>query len=204
MTKINEETGNCKKCGRKIGGHNIYLHEGFCDRCFFEEFFPEPDYEKAKKEIENRRKHLKPELQEFLGKNESFFEEKYCLMKYFEIQVENKKAVELLSKFLQQTKTEKLVLFTLYDGFITNTLELDKKDIGEKFLSKKIFEQCEEMHVSQSLSDLQSFYLIFGEGLLFLSSNKEMSEIIERTAKELNLDYSLEETKDFAGPARTL
>ena len=30
-----------RKCGRKIDGHNKYLHDGACDDCFFEEYFPE-------------------------------------------------------------------------------------------------------------------------------------------------------------------
>ncbi len=201
MTETKEEIGNCKKCDKIIGGHNIYLHEGFCDKCFFEEFFPEPDHEKAKKEIEFQRSHLKPELQKFLGKNESFFEEKYGLKKYFEILVENKKAIQFAFWIIQQAKTEKFVLFTLYDGIITNASEIYKKDIGENFLKTKIFEECEEIHTSQSLIDLQSFYMFSGEGMIFLSTNKQLSEIIERTAKELKLEYTVDETKDFARPA---
>jgi len=61
------------------------------------------------------------------------------LQKYFEIlAVEPKKAKRLLLEFLQQAGTEKFFLFTLYDGFITNVLEINKKGIEEKFLSAKI------------------------------------------------------------------
>ncbi len=204
MTEVKEKKDNCKKCGKRIGGHNIYLHEGFCDKCFFEEFFPEPDPEVARKEIENQRRILKPELQVFLEKNESFFEEKYAFEKYFEILVENKKAVQLVFQIIKQAKTEKIILFRLYEGTITNAFEIDKKDIGKKFLKTKIFELCKEMHNSEALSDLQSFCMIFGEGLIFLSANKQPSEIIEKTAKELKIKYSLEETKDFAKPKQTI
>lgn len=31
----------CKKCGITIGGHNQFLHDGMCDECFFETYFPE-------------------------------------------------------------------------------------------------------------------------------------------------------------------
>jgi hypothetical protein len=32
---------HCDKCGRIIGGHNQFLHNGMCDDCFFETYFPE-------------------------------------------------------------------------------------------------------------------------------------------------------------------
>ncbi len=32
---------NCRECGTKIGGHNKYCHDGMCDDCFFETYFPE-------------------------------------------------------------------------------------------------------------------------------------------------------------------
>ena len=31
----------CKRCGIPIGEHNQYLHEGMCDECFFDVYFPE-------------------------------------------------------------------------------------------------------------------------------------------------------------------
>ena len=143
---------------------------------------------------------MKAELQEFLGKNEIFFERKFGLQKYFEIlAVEPKKAKRLLLEFLQQAGTEKFFLFTLYDGFITNVLEINKKGIEEKFLSAKIFEEPEDGYISFSIADLQSFYMALGEGTVFLSSNQGMTEICGKIAKELKLEYTMEETKDFAG-----
>ena len=41
MSDSKEEKFNCSKCGIEIGGHNKYLHDGMCDDCFFEEYFPE-------------------------------------------------------------------------------------------------------------------------------------------------------------------
>ena len=38
---IREEQFQCRKCNIAIGGHNQYLHEGMCDDCFFELYFPE-------------------------------------------------------------------------------------------------------------------------------------------------------------------
>ena len=32
---------NCKKCNRLIGKHNLYWHEGMCNECFFNKYFPE-------------------------------------------------------------------------------------------------------------------------------------------------------------------
>lgn len=32
---------NCKKCNAKIGKHNLYWHEGMCNECFFDTYFPE-------------------------------------------------------------------------------------------------------------------------------------------------------------------
>lgn len=37
---MTEENFSCKKCGKVIDGHNHYLHDGMCDDCFFEEYFP--------------------------------------------------------------------------------------------------------------------------------------------------------------------
>ena len=31
-----EKEHNCKKCGKKIGKHNLYWHEGMCNDCFFD------------------------------------------------------------------------------------------------------------------------------------------------------------------------
>ncbi len=38
---IREEKFQCRKCNLPIGGHNQYLHDGMCDDCFFEMYFPE-------------------------------------------------------------------------------------------------------------------------------------------------------------------
>ena len=38
---IREEQFQCRKCNLSIGGHNQYLHDGMCDDCFFEMYFPE-------------------------------------------------------------------------------------------------------------------------------------------------------------------
>lgn len=47
----------CKKCGTMIGGHNQFLHDGMCDDCFFESYFPE---EKPEQQIlKTAQKRLK-------------------------------------------------------------------------------------------------------------------------------------------------
>jgi Fe-S-cluster containining protein len=38
---MKKEIFTCKRCGIPIGGHNQYLHDGMCDDCFFEIYFPE-------------------------------------------------------------------------------------------------------------------------------------------------------------------
>jgi Fe-S-cluster containining protein len=38
---MKKEMFTCKRCGIPIGGHNQYLHDGMCDECFFEVYFPE-------------------------------------------------------------------------------------------------------------------------------------------------------------------
>jgi len=43
---------NCKKCNKEISEHNQYLHDGMCDDCFFDEYFPSPDYEKFRSAME--------------------------------------------------------------------------------------------------------------------------------------------------------
>ena len=39
--RMRKERFNCKKCQTVINGHNLYLHDGMCDDCFFEVYFPE-------------------------------------------------------------------------------------------------------------------------------------------------------------------
>lgn len=31
----------CKKCEAKVGKHNLYWHEGMCNNCFFDNYFPD-------------------------------------------------------------------------------------------------------------------------------------------------------------------
>ncbi|MBN2367519.1 hypothetical protein JXC34_00745, partial [Candidatus Woesearchaeota archaeon] len=38
---MKEEVFYCKKCKIEIGGHNQYLHDGMCDDCYFDEYFPD-------------------------------------------------------------------------------------------------------------------------------------------------------------------
>jgi|GEM_PF-2398321 len=45
LMKASEQSFFCKKCKTEIGGHNQFLHDGMCDDCFFEEYFPEEKIE---------------------------------------------------------------------------------------------------------------------------------------------------------------
>ena len=36
-----KEKFTCRRCGNLIGEHNQYLHDGMCNECFFELYFPE-------------------------------------------------------------------------------------------------------------------------------------------------------------------
>lgn len=38
---MSEEKFNCRKCDKEINSHNQYRHDGMCDNCFFDEYFPE-------------------------------------------------------------------------------------------------------------------------------------------------------------------
>lgn len=40
VKSITEESFFCKRCKTEIGGHNKFLHDGMCDDCFFEDYFP--------------------------------------------------------------------------------------------------------------------------------------------------------------------
>ncbi len=53
-----EEKFNCAKCGIEIGGHNKYLHDGMCDDCFFEGYFPE-EAQVIETDIEKIKSHCK-------------------------------------------------------------------------------------------------------------------------------------------------
>lgn len=41
-----DKTFTCTKCAAAIGGHNRFLHDGMCDDCFFESYFPEEKIER--------------------------------------------------------------------------------------------------------------------------------------------------------------
>ena len=48
----------CSKCRTSIGGHNQYLHDGMCDDCFFEKYFPE-EAQIMEIDIEQIRRHCR-------------------------------------------------------------------------------------------------------------------------------------------------
>ena len=56
------ESFKCKKCAKEIGGHNQYCHDGMCDDCFFDVYFPEDaqifetDIDKIKKMMKMQEK----------------------------------------------------------------------------------------------------------------------------------------------------
>jgi hypothetical protein len=62
---------NCTKCGIEIDEHNKYLHDGMCDDCFFDEYFPE-EAQVFETEIEKMKIHCqsKPVQRE----NQKFWE----------------------------------------------------------------------------------------------------------------------------------
>lgn len=41
MKHDQEMNYNCKKCNRKISAHNNDWHDGMCDDCFNNQYFPE-------------------------------------------------------------------------------------------------------------------------------------------------------------------
>lgn len=43
---MEEEKFNCRKCGKEIDAHNQYLHDGMCNDCFFDTYFPEDEEDK--------------------------------------------------------------------------------------------------------------------------------------------------------------
>lgn len=72
---------NCKKCGRDIDCHNQYCHDGMCNNCFFDEYFPkevqiyETDVNKLPKLCkQNQQENMK--FNEFL-KSEEFSQESF-------------------------------------------------------------------------------------------------------------------------------
>lgn len=54
--KMQDEIFHCKKCTKQIGGHNQYLHDGMCDDCFFEVYFPE-DAQVVETDLEMMKRH---------------------------------------------------------------------------------------------------------------------------------------------------
>ncbi len=132
-----EEQFNCQKCKIEIGGHNQYLHDGMCDDCFFNEYFPE-DAQIFETEIEpikrlchsNRKENLS--FLRFLHSteidNERF--EKIIKEVISKILCQNKTCCE----FLQQISTEnidKLINNAPECLIVFNILENAKREFEE-------------------------------------------------------------------------
>ncbi|MBM3309621.1 MAG: hypothetical protein FJY77_05135 [Candidatus Altiarchaeales archaeon] len=55
-----ERTFKCRRCRIPIDGHNYYLHDGMCDKCFFKKYFPEEDLYRLKHRRGRKQKDSTP------------------------------------------------------------------------------------------------------------------------------------------------
>ncbi len=112
---MEEEKFHCKKCNKEISGHNQYCHDKMCDDCFFETYFPEPNFDKFKEELKKAKNTVKEEYKEFLGKKETYFEKKFSLSRYIEPSSIGEENIPTLLSFVKIHNPQKLILFKLYN-----------------------------------------------------------------------------------------
>ncbi len=60
---MEEEKFQCRKCNIPIREHNQYLHDGMCDDCFFEIYFPE-EAQVVETDLEQMERHFSRECSE--------------------------------------------------------------------------------------------------------------------------------------------
>lgn len=113
-----EEKFSCRKCKKTIGGHNQYLHEGMCDDCFFEEYFPEEaqifetELEKIRRECRiNEKDNLK--FREFVKFGEFDQYEFNKIVKEIENKIDCTKCAnccKIISPILEKEDIKRIVL----------------------------------------------------------------------------------------------
>jgi hypothetical protein len=194
-----EENLNCQNCGKKINEHNFYLHDRMCDDCFLNTYFPDPNYEILRKEINKQKTSLNQKYLEFLGKKEIYFEKKFKLSKYIEPLLISEENIPILLDFIKQLTSNKLMFFKTYDGFVMNISELNLNGFNKEFLMNcfELEEYQEDDYISFAISDLNSFYISINEGMFFFSGNEEATKIMEKILINSNTEYSLEETNKY-------
>ncbi|GEM_PF-3078801 len=194
---MDEGVWNCKKCDIIIDGHNQYLHDGMCDTCFFQTYFPEDQKAYEKRIIKIGAKNIDP-----VGLSGEDIEKALCLTEYIETKEgrEDQEYVDAFLLFLERVGFPEINMFHLYEGEITGVsyprlatikknLYLMCKDEGSFF--------DEDIYVSQAFTDNKTFFCIVQEGILFFSGNKESTEIMRGILSTGKIGFFLESLDEY-------
>lgn len=186
---------NCKKCNKKISAHNKDWHEGMCDDCFDKTYYPE-DYAAYKKRciILKNGKEIDP-----IFMQDKDFEKELNLTEFIETKKEGKKDkiyVDAFFLFLEKFNTKDITSFKTYNGEIIDILKLSFEEIKQnlhlEYQNKGTFYD-EDICISHSFTNRDSFYAIVNKGLIFFSGNNKSLKIMQETLKELNITFYLKE-----------
>ena len=135
------EIFHCKKCTKQIGGHNQYLHDGMCDNCFFEIYFPE-DAQIVETDLEIIKRHCnsKPTqrenntFKEFVKNSEEFSIERLMkIVKEIRDKIEcsnNKECCSMLDSFKKED-ADTFVANAAICPVVFNVLENAKEEFLE-------------------------------------------------------------------------
>lgn len=188
----------CKKCNTEIDGHNQFLHDGMCDDCFSEVYFPEDQKKYMRRVIMSAdEKKFDP-----IGKKEEDFEKALGFTQYVETKEvkDNKLYVDAFFLFVDKLRLDKLKTYRLYDGEITAVLDWGlgkiKENLHLEYQRKGLFYD-DDVYVSQAFSDNKTFYAIVQEGIIFFSGNDEATNIMKECLDELNIKYFEHALKDL-------
>ncbi len=188
---------DCKKCNKKISAHNRDWHNGMCDDCFNREVYPEDQAAYEQRLIQVGGKKIDP-----IGLSQDDFEKELGLTWYIEAKMgkENKAYMDVFFAFLEMHKPKEVLTFRLYDGEVTDTVDMPLKDIKENLYllcQNQGFFADDDDCVSQAFTDKKTFYASVQEGMIFFSGNDPASEAMKEVFKEEKVDFHLEETKEY-------
>ena len=192
---MKEESWNCRKCGITIGGHNQYLHDGMCDDCFFREYFPEDQAAYEKRVIQGKTTVIDP-----VGLTQKEFEKELGLTLYVETKdgKEDQAYMDAFFAFLESTGFPEITTYRMYDREIVGVLDLSMEQVKEGLYAlnqKKGPFHDEDINVTQGFTDRKTFFAIVREGIIFFSGNESSTQSMQKTLKEMNIDFYLEPIK---------
>jgi hypothetical protein len=190
---MSNENWHCKKCNILIDGHNQYCHDGMCDDCFNQEYFPEDQTAYEQRIIKIGDKVIDP-----VGLTEEELEAELNFKEYIETKEgkENKLYIDAFFSFLEKTGFPRLTTYRLYDSEITETFRQPFDEVKKNLylLCQGQGDFCDDdIYIAYAFTDEKSFFVIPLTGIIFFSGTSEASKIMQDVLNELGINFFFEE-----------